>query len=75
MLDKVEESLKGTPPFYDSLVFYVKEKGWASLVRYRAESFWLESDFVYQEDEDTHFNNDDSDERYSFFEEKYERSP
>jgi hypothetical protein len=49
MLNKVEESLNTRPPFYDSLVLYVKQRGWSSLVKYRAESFWLESDFIHQE--------------------------
>jgi hypothetical protein len=35
MLDRVEQCLDSNPPFFDQLIFYVKQRGWNNLVRFR----------------------------------------
>ena len=45
IIQKVEESLENNPVLYETLIYYVKQRGWANLVKIRANCFWLESDF------------------------------
>lgn len=45
IIKKVEDSLSCELPFYDALVLYEKIRGWKSLLQFRGECFWLESDF------------------------------
>lgn len=72
MLENIESSLTNNPPLYDLLVRYEKQKGWKTLMKYRTEAFWLETDFQGVEDTFKTSNNKDFNDNYSFFEEKFE---
>lgn len=45
MLENIESSLTNNPLLYDLLVRYEKQRGWKTLMKYRTEAFWLETDF------------------------------
>lgn len=72
MLDSIQASLKENPPFYDMLVRYEKQKGWKTLMKYRTESFWLETDFQKAEEMLKANGNEDFSDSSSFFQQKFD---
>lgn len=74
MLDNIEASLNNNPTFYDLLVRYEKMRGWKTLMKYRTDSFWLETDFQYAEQALRSSNNKQFNDNYSFFEEKFQET-
>jgi hypothetical protein len=72
MLDNIEGSLINNPTLYELLVRYEKQRSWKTLMKYRTESFWLETDFQGVEETFKISNNKDFNDNYSFFEEKFD---
>jgi len=51
---------------------YEKKREWKNLLKFRAECFWLESDFTSYEENMKATNSSTFNDNYSFFDEKFE---